>query len=162
MSFRAELVELMKLDAGITAVVSDKIVDIIDDFEDFLNEAPNKADFPRILIRQNQVTKEENLSGSDAKFEGSYEIEISNVIMTNDMRSRSLSRRESYNSKVREIDDLTDLVEEFCRDLRNTLVGDYFLSKAHTRNSTENAESLNDNQTIITKSFTLEVSFNKE
>jgi len=88
MSFRADLVDGLLADAGVSALVGTRIFPIMMTFEDMLNTAPNKNNFPRITVETLSQEEEDNLNAHDNLYFASLQISLFHEVHTKALRAK--------------------------------------------------------------------------
>lgn len=162
MSFRADLVDGLLADAGVSALVSTRVFPIMMTFEDMLNSAGNKNSFPRITVETLSQEEEDNLNTHDNLYFASLQISLFHEVHTKALRSRVNSRVVSERNKIRtSLDALFTAVESYIKPLRQTVVGSYLVRRSHIANVTEEEFKIDRNRTILTDRIIYECSFSK-
>ena len=162
-SFRADLVDGMLANAGISALVSTRIYPIIFTFEDMLNTAANaKSNFPRITVETLSQEEEDNVNTHDNLYFASYQISLFHEVHVKSLRSRVESKRTAERNKIRtSLDGLFDAVESYLKPLRQTVVGSHLVRRSHISNVSEEEFQIDRNRIILSDRIIYNCSFSK-
>lgn len=161
MSLRSDIVDALQGEASISAIVGDRVTDIIHDYEDRQNTAPNQFVFPAISVRTVSEEEEDNLSGHDGYIVASFEIILFDTVKRKRIRSRSATIRANYETDVRAIDTLKSAVKTFLHSKANTVVGSYHIRKSHVSGSGDESLIETDNENIVAVTMNYEITCNE-
>jgi hypothetical protein len=159
MSLRAALVDDLKTVTAITDIVSNRITDMFYEFEDFLNSSANSVSkFPAVSIEADSYEPENNITGHDNLIVGSYTIKCYQIINLSKMRSRSENVRNKERDKLREVDNLAQIIVNYLKDKRGT-VGSYYLRQPHIEFVSDGVEESENNREIITRDISFSITY---
>tara|TARA_R100000808_G_C2147249_1_gene155188 strand:- start:1355 stop:1846 length:492 start_codon:yes stop_codon:yes gene_type:complete len=161
-SIRADIVDGLLADAGVSALVGTRVIPFIFTFEDMLNAKANNLKFPRITVEMLSREQEDNLSTHDHLYNATLQISLYHEVKTNSLRNRNNSRVVLERNKIRtSLDALYDAVETYLCGLRNTVLNDHFIRKSHIQNTVEEEFKIDKNRTIISDRLNYECIFSK-
>ena len=162
-SFRADLVDGLLADAGVSALVGTRVFPIIFTFEDMLNSKANKNKFPRITVEQLSREQEDNINTHDQLVDAIYQVSLFHEVHIKAGRSRVNSVVVKERNKIRTgLDNLFDAVETYLRDtIFQAVVGSHYVRRSHIANSIEEEFRVERNRTILTNRIVYECSYNK-
>jgi hypothetical protein len=161
-SIRADIIDGLLADAGVSALVGTRILPIIFTFEDMRNAKANRLKFPMITVEMLSREQEDNLSTHDHLYNATLQISLFHEVKTNALRNRVNSRVTTERNLIRtKLDALYDAVETYLCGLRNTVLNDHFIRKSHIQNTIEEEFRIESNKTIISDRLTYECIFSK-
>ena len=161
-SFRADLVDGLLANAGISAIVSTRVFPIMMTFEDLLNSAGNKNSFPRITVEVLSQEEEDNINTHDNLYFASLQISLFHEVHTKALRSRRNSVVTAERDLIRtSLDALFTAVESYIKPLRQTVIGGHLVRCSHIANMTEEEFKIDRNRTILTDRIIYNCSFSK-
>lgn len=162
-SLRADIIDGMLADAGISAIVGNRIFPIIFTFEDMQNNGPNKYKFPMITVEMLSREQENNLTVHDHLYNASLQISLYWEVKTNQFRSRVNAPIVAARTAIRNnLDTLYDAVEIYLRDtIRGAVIGDHNIRNSHIQNTVEEEFRIDKNRTIISDRLNYVCTFSK-
>jgi len=160
-SARAVLVDYLKQDAGIIALVDTKDIQDIDfEFEDLYNASANSFSFPAVSVQTSSMNFNDQINCHDVNlYTETLDVFIYNQVDTTKLRSKSESVRNTAIAEKRKIDTVRGLIQDNLRSLTGNILSEIRIDKIQFNATSDGVFNTEANTKIYQSFFSLDITY---